>query len=55
MNDNPATAENISYIKEKNTTYEVVRKYTDKTTLLELLKAAIKRDIEAKNFENMNP
>jgi hypothetical protein len=55
MNDNPVKTEDVTYIKEKTTTYEVVRKYTGKNTLLELLKGAIKRDIEAENFENMNP
>jgi hypothetical protein len=50
-----ATAEDVIYAKEGRTTFEVVRKFAGTQTVLELLKKAIKRDVEALVFDRDNP
>jgi len=54
-NINPQKDEDIEYIKEGMTTYEVVRKYTGTATVLDLIKAAIKRDVETMLYDMDNP
>ena len=40
----------VKYIKIDNTTYEVVSNYVGKYSLLDIVKSAIKRDIESGNY-----
>lgn len=40
----------IKYIKIDNTTYEVVSNYVGKNSLLDIIKSAIKRDVESGNY-----
>lgn len=46
--DQPSTAEkqDVKYTKIENTTYEVVSNYVGKHSLMDIVKSAIKRDIE---------
>jgi hypothetical protein len=47
MYDNTVLQKNdAEYIKEGMTTYEVVRKYTGTAAVLDLIKAAVKREAE---------
>jgi hypothetical protein len=51
----PETQENkpsseVKYIVHGNTTYEVVTNYGGKSSLLDIVKSAIKRDIESGNY-----
>jgi len=41
---------NIVYKKIGSTTYEVVSNYVGKNSLLDIVKSAIKRDIESGNY-----
>ena len=43
-------ADNIEYKKIGNTTYTVVSNYTGKSSLLDIIKSSIKRDIEGGNY-----
>jgi len=50
-NTNTATADSdVKYIKIENTTYEVVSNYVGKRSLLDIVKSAIRRDIETGNY-----
>ena len=40
----------VKYIKIENTTYEVVSNYVGKNSLLDVIKSAIRRDIESGNY-----
>jgi len=40
----------VKYIKYGNTTYEVVTNYVGNKSLLDIVKSAIKRDIESGNY-----
>jgi len=46
--ENPS--DDVKYIKIDNTTYEVVSNYVGKTSLLDIVKSAIRRDIESGNY-----
>lgn len=60
MSENAVVSENrtedesqtsdVKYTKIENTTYEVVSKYTGKYSLLDIVKNAIKQDIESGNY-----
>lgn len=47
-----ANSDDIKFIKIGNTTYEVCSNYVGTQTLLELVKNAIRRDVESMNYEN---
>ena len=50
-NDTDETpSDDVKYIKIDNTTYKVVSKYVGKYSLLELVKSAIRRDVERGNY-----
>jgi len=40
----------VKYIKIENTTFEVVSNYVGKNSLLDIVKSAIRRDIESGNY-----
>jgi hypothetical protein len=40
----------VKFIKIENTTYEVVSNYVGKNSLLDIVKSAIRRDIESGNY-----
>jgi hypothetical protein len=40
----------VKYIKIENTTYEVVSNYVGKNSLLDIVKSAIRRDVESGNY-----
>ena len=44
------TSDDIKYITLGNTTYEVITNYVGKTSLLDIVKSAIKRDVESGNY-----
>jgi hypothetical protein len=41
---------NVKYIKLDNTTFEVVSNYIGKYTLLDIVKNAIRQDVESGNY-----
>jgi len=44
------SSNDVKYIKIENTTYEVVSDYVGKQSLLDIVKSAIRRDIESGNY-----
>jgi hypothetical protein len=52
--DNPTKEQtptgDVKYMKIENTTYEVVSNYIGKNSLMDIIKSAIKRDIERGNY-----
>ena len=49
-NEDKTLTGDIKYIKIDNTTYEIVSNYVGKYSLLDIVKSAIKRDIESGNY-----
>jgi len=47
---NEAPEGDVKYMTLGNTTYEVVSNYIGKSSLLDIVKSAIKRDVESGNY-----
>jgi hypothetical protein len=50
VENNTPNPKNVKYIKLGNITFEVVSEYVGKASLLDITKAAIRRDIESGNY-----
>ena len=48
--DVKSTSDEVEYIKVGNTNFEVVSNYVGNNALLDIVKSAIKRDIERGNY-----
>jgi hypothetical protein len=46
-NNNQPKGEDVEFIKVGNTTYEVTSFYSGETSLVEIIKNALKRDVQA--------
>jgi hypothetical protein len=44
------TSDEVEYIEIGNTTFEVVSNYVGERSLLDIIKSAIKRDVECGNY-----